>query len=88
MKKRIFAMLLAVLLVVALTGCGNDDKIVTEDKAMEIVLEELGLSRSDVTDIHTHVVTENNLPCYSIHITTEDAEYSVVIDVATGEVVK
>lgn len=89
MKKKIIALMLVTVLLCALAaGCGGDDKIVTEEEAKQIALEEAGISESDATDIHTHMVTEMGLPCYSIHITTESGEVSVIIDIATGEIIK
>ena len=88
MKKKIIAVLLVTVLLCALAaGCGGK-KIVTEEEAKKIALEEADISESDATDIHTHMVTEKGLPCYSIHITTEDGDVSVIIDIATGEVIK
>lgn len=88
MKKRTFALLLCICLTAGLlTACGQK-KAVTADEAIAIALEHAQLSRSDATDVHTHVVTEQGLPCYSIHITTADGELSVVINAATGEVIK
>ena len=86
--KKILAFLLAALLVgVLLVGCGNDG-IVTEEQAKKIALKEVGLKESQVDDIHIHMVEENGLPCYSVHITTPDTEMSVVIDIASGEIIK
>lgn len=87
MKKRILAMVLAVLLMgVLLVGCG-DDGIVTEEKAKKIALEQAGLTEAEVEDIHIHLVTENGLACYSVHITTADSETSIIIDIASGEII-
>lgn len=84
--KKFLAFLLAALLVGALlVGCGNDG-IVTEEQAKKIALKEVGLKESQVDDIHIHMVEENGLPCYSVHITTPDTEMSVVIDIASGEI--
>lgn len=86
--KKILAFLLAALLVGALlAGCGNGG-IVTEDQAKKLALQEIGLKESQVDDIHIHMVEENGLPCYSVHITTPDTEVSVVIDIASGEIIK
>ena len=87
MKKRILALCLAVLLVGALlVGCGGND-IVTEEKAKEMAMEHAGIREADIEDIHIHLVTENGLACYSVHITTATKETSVIIDIASGEII-
>ena len=87
MKKRILALCLAVLLVGMLfVGCGKSD-IVTEEKAKEMAMEHAGIQESEVEDVHVHLVTENGLACYSVHITTADKEASVIIDIASGEII-
>ena len=83
--KKIMALLLAALLVgTLLVGCGGG--VVTEEKAKEIALKEVDLKESQVDDIHVHMVTENGLPCYSVHITAGDREVSVLIDIASGDI--
>ena len=87
MKKRILALCMAVLLVGALfAGCGGND-IVTEEEAKEMAMEHAGIREADIEDIHIHLVTENGLACYSVHITTATKETSVIIDIASGEIV-
>lgn len=88
MKKRIFAILLIVLLVAGtLAACGKKGAV-TQEEAQKIALEFAGLTEDQITDVHTHIVTEQGIPCYSIHITTTDSELSVVINAATGEVME
>ena len=87
MKKRILALCMAVLLVGALfAGCGGND-IVTDEEAKEMAMEHAGIQESEVEDVHVHLVTENGLACYSVHITTADKETSVIIDIANGEII-
>ena len=88
MKRKIFAVLaLSVLLLGLLCACGNASAI-TEEKAQKIALEDAGLTKKDVSDVHAHVVSENNVPCYSIHISTEAGDYSYLIHAGTGEILE
>ena len=77
--------LLAALLLTTLFACGGNSPISTE-KAQKIAAEAAGLSQSQIEDIHTHVIEENHVPCYNVHITTEDGEFSYNIDAVTGEI--
>lgn len=87
MKKRIFALLMvAVLLLGALAACGKKGPI-TQDKAKEIAFEQAGLNQKDVTDAHVHIVTENGIPCYSIHISSVKGDFSYVIAASDGAVI-
>ena len=87
MKKRILALLIiSVLLLVTLAACGKKGPV-TQEQAQKIALEHAGLTTKDVSDVHTHIVDENGIPCYSIHITTDDGDFSVVINATTGEVI-
>lgn len=87
MKKRFLALLMVcVMLFGILAGCGNNGPI-TAEKAQSIALDYIGLKEKDVSDVHTHVTDDNGIPCYSIHITTADDEFSVIINASTGEVI-
>ena len=87
MKKKILALCLVVLLLGALfAGCGGNE-IVTEEKAKVMAMEHAGVQESEIEDLHVHLVDENGLACYSVHITTATREVSVVIDIASGEII-
>lgn len=87
MKKRMFALLLVAILTVSLfAACGKSNAI-TQEKAQKIALEHAGLSADEVQDAHIHVSSENGIPCYSVHITTAEGDFSIVINAATGEVI-
>lgn len=86
MKKRIFTIITSLLLCASLlVACGSGP--VTAEKAQKIGLEAAGLTESQVTDIHTHVIEQNGAPCFQIHMTTENGDVTVVVDAATGEVI-
>lgn len=87
MKKRLItALVLVALLLSVMAGCGNESEVVSQEKAQQIALEEVGVTQDQVSDAHIHVTTENGIPCYSVHLTTEKGEFSVLIHAGTGEV--
>ena len=86
MKKRIVALLLLVVLALGIFTACNKSSALTSEQAQKAALEHLGISQKDATDIHTHVTTENGIPCYSFHIATADGGYTVVVHAGTGEV--
>ena len=88
MKKRILAVIvLAALMLSLFTACGSKGaSVITPEKAQKIALKDAGLSADDVSDIHTHVVTEQGVAGYSIHITVGGTEYEYIIAAETGEI--
>lgn len=87
MKKRMIAVVLLVALFVSvMAGCGNKAEVVSQEKAQQIAMAEVGVTQDQVTDAHIHVTTESGIPCYSVHLTTNAGEFSVLIHAGTGEV--
>ena len=89
MKKRFLAIITVFILSIGLLfACGQPKKsAITEAEAQKIALESAGLAISQVTDIHTHLITQNDAPCYQVHMTTDTGDVTVVINAATGEVI-
>lgn len=86
MKTRMIALVLVLVLTLGmLAACGKKGPV-TQEEAQKLALKEAGLTQSQVTDVHTHVTTVDGIPCYSVHITTADGDFSVVISAADGTV--
>ena len=84
--KKILAVFTVLILCVSLfVACGK--KTITAEKAQEIALDHAGLKKSQVSDIHTHIIEQEGVPCIQIHMTTESGEITVVINASTGEVI-
>lgn len=88
MKIRVVAMVLVLVLSLGMLAACGKSGVVTQEEAQKIALKEAGLTASQVTDIHTHVTTVDGIPCYSVHITTEDDEFSVVINASDGSILE
>ena len=92
MKFRTLAVLvLSLLMVCLLAACKEAPKAsktttVTEEQAQQIALDHAGFTQEDVLDIHTHSISYEGLPSYSIHINVEGMEYEYVIAIGTGEI--
>ena len=84
MKKRMLALTLALVLVLALTACGA--KAISAEKAQKIAAKDAGVSVSEAENIHTHVTTTEAGPCYNIHFAANGEDYNYLIS-ATGEIV-
>lgn len=87
MKKRIFAMLLLIALMLSVfTACGNKAGIITTEQAQKIALEAAGLSNDSNASFHTHVGTQDGIPCYSVHIVAGGKEFSYMISASDGQI--
>ena len=89
MKKRIFAMLLLVALTLSVfTACADKASIITTEQAQKIALEQAGLTDDSNASIHTHVGTQDGIPCYSVHIAVGNKEYSYMISASDGQILE
>ena len=50
----------------------------------KIALDHAGVKNAE--NVHTHVVSGEEHPCYSIHLTIEGVSYEYLIDGITGEI--
>ena len=89
MKKRILiTLLVATMLLSLLAGCGSKKSdVLTAEQAQAIALEQAGLTKDQAGDVHTHIVTENGSPCFSVHISSTAGDYSYVISATDGTVI-
>lgn len=89
MKKPVAVLLSLMLVLSVLAGCGKEKpKFVTEEEALEIAMETAGVTKKQVSDVHAHVGSYDGKACYSIHITAGGDEYEIVIEAATGNVLR
>ena len=88
MKKRILAMLLlAALCMSLLAACGGSD-VIDSQKAQQIALDHAGLTADEVSNIHTHIIEHEGVPCFNIHLTCADGEFSYIISANGGEILE
>ena len=80
--KRWIAMLLILALV--LVGCTEKSGPLTAEDAQKIALDHAGVKNAE--NVHTHVVSGEEHPCYNIHLTIEGVSYEYLIDAITGEI--
>lgn len=86
MKKRIFSLfMICVMLVGIFAACGKKGPI-TQEEAQKIAITQANLNEKDVTDIHVHIISDNGIPCYSVHISSANGDYSYVINASDGTV--
>ena len=89
MKTRVIAILLLAALALSLfAACGgNKSGLLTAEEAQKIALKDAGISARKA-DVHVHVTSFENIPCYNIHITLNDAEYEYFISAKDGTILQ
>lgn len=87
MKKKLLCLVLALVVCLGLlTACGGGSDVISEAQAIKIALEAAGLEASAVENVHNHPGDYQGIPCYNIHITAGDKEYTFTINATTGEI--
>lgn len=87
MKKRMFAaLLLACLLLGALTACDKDEAL-TADEAKQIVIDHSGADVRESSDVHVHLgENDKGEVCFNVYITVDGKSYTYVVHARTGEI--
>ena len=81
MKKIIVALLLVCMICAGLCACQPGEKI-TEDEAVQVVMEDLGLLVNNVTETHVHEGTYNNKECYNVYVTVSGVPMTYVVSMS------
>lgn len=83
--------IIAILTITAFTIAGNvlsndvDEKIAIE-KCVDIILSDLGINESHISDLSATYGNKGSSPIYKIQFSTEDYEFSYNVNAHTGEV--
>ena len=80
MKKILAIILIACMMCITLCACSGEK--ITEDKAVEIVMEDLGLLMNNVTETHVHEGTYNNQACYNVYVTVSGVSMTYVVSMS------
>lgn len=82
---------IAILTITAFTIAGNvlsndvDEKVAIE-KSVDIILSDLGINESHISDLSATYGNKGSSPIYKIQFSTEDYEFSYNVNAHTGEV--
>ena len=77
--------LVCVVCLVGVILLTRNNGVITSDEALEIVLEDLGITETEVGTPHIHEGTFENKPCYNIYVTVNGESLSYVVS-TTGEI--
>lgn len=87
MKKRIISVLLLVVLTLSLFAACNNNSVLTGELAQKIAMEAAGLVDDGTANIHTHIGEQDGIPCFNVHITVGEKEYSFAISAVDGKII-
>ena len=77
----IFVLVCVVCIVgVILLTCNNG--VVSSDEALEIVLEDLGVTSAAAVSPHVHEGTYNNKECYNVYVTVSGVPMTYVVSMS------
>lgn len=82
MGRRVFCLILVLMILLSLAACGK----ISKDKAADIALEKLGLSRITTTRIDTERTAVEGKDAYKVTIYQPYENQIVIVDAQTGEV--
>lgn len=87
MMKRFVTLVLALVLVLALSACGQAPAI-SADEALNIALQQAGAVRDEIRNLENHLDRDNGVLVYEIDFDVGNIEYSYDINAETGAVVE
>ncbi len=84
--RKIFAVLVSLIVVFALAACG--DVTISADEALDIALREAGLTRDVITNLENNLDREDGTAVYEIDFDANGVEYSFDVNADTGAIVE
>jgi predicted small secreted protein len=89
MMKRSIAIVLLLVLVGGLLIACEDKKVgITQDEAVKIALDDMGITEADTTSIHIHEGTHMNELCFNVYISTADGGMTYVVSRISGNILQ
>lgn len=86
MKKWICLTLTAAFLLCLCACGGNKAKVITQEQAQAIALEDAGVTADQVDNIHLHTAVENGVPVYTVHFDQGGRTRSYTIHAGDGTI--
>jgi uncharacterized protein YpmB len=85
---KLFISILVLVCVLCITSvilltCNNG--VVSSDEALQVVLEDLGVTSAESVSPHVHEGTYENQPCYNVYVTVNGESLTYVVS-TTGEI--
>ncbi len=82
---KICVLVLAVCLIIS--GCAWGEKRIGKDAALQIALDDAGLTRDQVTDVSVDLEREMGSSWYEVDFEKGLTEYEYTVNATTGEII-
>lgn len=86
MAKRIIAMLLLTCMALALLAACDTTGAITDQKAKQIALKDMGIAEDQASEIHCHVGEQEGVAGFNVYITYNGEQTAYFIHGKTGEI--
>lgn len=84
-KRVISVLLVAMLLLGLLAGCGDDGKV-TLDEAKQLVLKDLNIKQNDADSVDVHLTTVDGVACYVVYVSFDGQHWQYTVSGLNGEI--
>lgn len=88
MKRSIALFLLIALVGGVLIACEPEQKGITQEQAVKIALDDMGITEADTTSIHVHEGTHLNELCFNVYISTADGGMTYTVSRISGNILQ
>lgn len=88
LKRSIAIFLLIVMVGGVLIACEEKKVGITQEEAVSIALEAMGIAEADATSIHVHEGTHLNELCFNVYISAANGDMSYVVSRIDGDILQ
>ncbi len=86
--KKLLAILFSVVFIFALSACEANDPEISADEALNIALQQAGVTRDSITNLENKLDRDDGVLVYEIDFDAGGTEYSYDVDAKTGNIVE
>ncbi len=86
--KKFLAVILIFVFVLMLSACNSSKPRLTADEALNIALEQAGVTRDDIRNLENRLEKEDGVLVYEIDFDSGNTEYSYDVNADSGAIVE
>lgn len=86
--KKLLVLFLSLIFVFSLSACNPNEPQLTADEALNIALEQAGVTREEIRNLENKLENDDGVLIYEIDFDAGSTEYSYDINAETGSIVE